>query len=75
VPQVLVHYGALKYSDQLMGLLKSGKQKQESEGSDSHFSHGIPTDQPLLHLLQINFLRMEVKMKLKFVAVQFRLWS
>lgn len=76
VPQVLVHYEVLKYSDELMELLKSGKQKQEPETSDSHFSHGLPTNQLLLyHLLQINFLRMEVKMKLKFVVVQFRPWS
>jgi len=26
IPQVLVHYGVLKYSDELMDLLKSGKQ-------------------------------------------------
>lgn len=76
VPQVLVHYGVLKYSDELMELLKSGKQKQEPKSRDSHISHGLPTNQLLsYHLLQINFLKMEVKMKLKFVVVQFRPWT
>jgi hypothetical protein len=63
-----------------MELLKSGKQYQECKDSHLHFTYRL-TNQPiglfyvLFHILQISFLRMEVKMTLKFVAVQFKLWS
>jgi hypothetical protein len=41
VPQVLIYYGVIKYSDKLMELLKSGKQHQDSKDHDFSFTHGL----------------------------------